>query len=57
VALVRRFDGEFPQKHFREFLEYTELPDERFWQIVDSYRSPHLWEKTGGEWKLKYQVS
>lgn len=57
VALVRRYDGEFPQKHFREFLEYTGLTEKRFWEVADSYRSPHLWEKVGGEWKLKHQVS
>jgi N-acetyl sugar amidotransferase len=57
VALVRRFDGEFPKKHFQEFLEYTSLTEDRFWEIVDSYRSPHLWEKHGSDWKLKYQVS
>lgn len=57
VALVRRYDGEFPQKHFREFLEYTGLTEQRFWEVADSYRSPHLWEKQGSEWKLKHQVS
>jgi hypothetical protein len=56
VALVRRYDGEFPAKYFREFLEYTELTEERFWEVVNSFRSPHLWEKNSGEWKLKWQV-
>lgn len=57
VALVKKYDGEFPKKHFKEFLEYIQLPEERFHEIIDSFRSPHLWEKIGGEWKLKYQVS
>jgi N-acetyl sugar amidotransferase len=57
VALVRRYDGEFPRKHFRDFLEYTELSEARFWEVVDGFRSPHLWERVGEEWKLKYQVS
>jgi N-acetyl sugar amidotransferase len=57
VALVRRFDGEFPHRHFRVFLEYTGLTEQQFWDAVDSFRSPHLWEKVNGEWKLKYQVS
>lgn len=57
VALVRRYDGEFPAKHFREFLDYTGLTEKRFWEVVDSYRAPHLWEKSGNEWKLKHQVS
>jgi N-acetyl sugar amidotransferase len=57
VALVQRFDGEFPKKHFSTFLKYTSLTEQRFWDIVDSFRSPHLWEKVSDEWKLKYQVS
>lgn len=57
VALVKKYDGEFPKKYFREFLDYAELSEERFWEIVDSFRPPHLWEKVEGEWRLKYQVS
>lgn len=57
VALVRRYDGEFPKKHYAEFLDYTGLSDEDFWAVADSYRSPHLWEQVGGEWRLKYQIS
>lgn len=56
VALVRRFDGEFPQKHFRWFLKYLGITEKHFWDVVNSYRAPHLWERTNGEWKLKYQV-
>lgn len=57
VALVRRYDGEFPKKHFKDFLEYLDISEQHFWEVVDSYRSPHLWEKVNGEWKLKYRVS
>ena len=56
VALVKRFDGEFPKKYFPEFLDYLGITEEHFWKVIDSYRAPHLWEKVGGEWKLKYKV-
>lgn len=56
VQLVRKFDGEFPRKHFSEFLEYCSISEEYFHEIVDSWRSPHIWDKVNGEWKLKYQV-
>lgn len=56
VALTRKYDGEFPKKHFREFLEYTDLSEGHFWEIVDSFRLPHIWEKMNGEWHLKHQV-
>lgn len=57
VGLVRKFDGEFPKKHFKEFLEYCDITEECFWEVIDSWRSSHLWEKVNDEWKLKYQVS
>jgi len=57
VALVRKYDGEFPKKHFKEFLEYVDITEEHFWEVIDSFRLPHLWEKVNGEWKLKHQVS
>lgn len=56
VALVKRYDGEFPQKYFKEFLEYLDITEEKFWDIVDGYRKPHLWEKKDGKWRLKYHV-
>lgn len=57
VALVRRFDQEFPEKYFPEFLEYLDLDRDRFHEIADSFRSPHLWKKEGNGWKLRHQVS
>lgn len=57
VALVRRYDGEFPQKYFREFLEYLDITEDHFWEIIDRYRPEHLWKKTADGWKLKHVVS
>lgn len=57
VALVRKYDGEFPKKYFQEFLEYLEIDEKKFWEVVEKYRSPHLWEKADGEWRLKHVVS
>lgn len=56
VELVKKFDGEFPQKYFDIFLKYCDITEEHFWDVINSWRSPHLWEKSGGEWKLKHAV-
>lgn len=58
VSLVHRYDGEFPAKHFKESLEYLDISEENFWDIIEKYRvaSPHLWEKVDKKWKLKHQV-
>lgn len=57
VALVHRFDGEFPDKYLYEVLDYIRMKPERFFEFCDQFRSPHLWKKENGEWKLRYQVS
>ena len=56
VALVRRYDAEFPAKYFREIRGYMGIDEARFWEVIDGARSPHLWERSGDEWKLRHQV-
>lgn len=57
-ALVRRYDGDFPDRYFEEFLQYVGCDRERFWEICDKYRPEHLWQKTDGRepWKLKRTI-
>jgi len=57
VALVKRYDGEFPERHFQEVLEYMDISEETFWNVINEARSEHLWQKEGGEWVLRHQVS
>ncbi|MBI3554729.1 MAG: N-acetyl sugar amidotransferase [Deltaproteobacteria bacterium] len=57
VALVHKYDGEFPARYFRECLDYMDITESEFEKIVDNYRRPHLWEKTDGKWILKHRVS
>lgn len=57
VALVRRYDAEFPAKYFKEILAYMDISEERFWEVINNARSPHLWKKEDGGWKLLHQVS
>lgn len=56
VALVRRFDGEFPKKFYEEFKAYLGIDDEYFQTILDRYRKPHLWHEVNGEWVLSHAV-
>ena len=57
VALVRRFDGEFPQRYLQEVLDYLEIGLDQFVALCDKARSPHLWKRENGEWKLRHRVS
>lgn len=57
VALVKRFDGEFPDRYFDEIMDYLEInPDYFRNELSDKFRSPHLWKKENGVWKLRHTV-
>jgi N-acetyl sugar amidotransferase len=53
-ALVERYDGEFPRKYFQEFLDYCRITEEEFNEVIDSWRSDHLWERGNDGWRLKH---
>lgn len=58
VALVKRFDGEFPDRYFDEIMKYLDIDPEYFkYELTDRFRSPHLWAKNNdGLWKLRHNV-
>lgn len=54
VALVHRYDHEFPKKHFPWMLDYLQIGEEFFWEVMDYYRSrSKAWVRKDGQWKLK----
>jgi N-acetyl sugar amidotransferase len=73
VALVHRYDGEYPNRFENELFEYLTIdkktfPEafsmfdhpvmdrEYFFELVDSFRSPHLWKYENGAWTLRHRV-
>jgi N-acetyl sugar amidotransferase len=56
VALVKRYDHEFIHKYFREILDYMDISEERFWELINAGRSPHLWSHENGEWRIRRAV-
>jgi N-acetyl sugar amidotransferase len=57
VSLVKKFDGEFPDKYFNEIMDYLEINPEYFKNdLADKFRSPHLWKKENGIWELRHKV-
>ena len=74
VALVRKFDGEYPDRFEKELFEYMSVREsefgakiagkfdtpimdrEYFFDLCDSFRSPHLWKRENGAWKLRHAV-
>jgi N-acetyl sugar amidotransferase len=57
VLLAKKFDGEFPDKYFNEVMRYLDIDPDYFRNaLADKFRSPHLWNKENGEWKLRHNV-
>jgi len=73
VALVKRFDHEFPERFADELFKYLSLPEQEFPEaskmfespvmdreyfhlLTDQFRSPHLWCRENGVWKLRNAV-
>ena len=56
IYLVKKYDQEFPEKFFPEFLEYLSISEDDFWETVDSFRSEHIWTKKDNSWVLKEEI-
>lgn len=73
VFLVKKYDGEFPERFLTEILDYLSLPAkefptaaqmfespevdrEYFEHLMDKFRSPHIWKRDYGVWKLRETV-
>lgn len=73
VALIRKFDGEFPERFAQEVFDYLSINSkefpvaskmfeqpimtrEYFDDLTDKFRSPHLWARENGIWKLRHTV-
>ena len=41
---------------FKEFLNYLDISQEHFWDVGDSWRAEHLWEKKNNEWLFKNPI-
>ena len=73
IALVKKYDGEYPDRFENEIFEYLSINEEEFTQaskmfehpmmtkeyfinLCDSFRSPHIWKREGGDWLLRESV-
>lgn len=56
-ALVKRFDGEFPDRYFQEIMDYIGMKPQDFFDLCDKNRPDHLWGKVNGEWQLRHTVN
>jgi len=56
VALVNKYDQEIPKRYFKDILNYLDIDEDKFWQIIDKNRPNHMWKRENNEWILKHPV-
>lgn len=56
VELVNAKQDEFPEEYFQDFLNYHELTEGQFWDVVEKFRNHDIWVKRNGKWILKYPL-
>jgi N-acetyl sugar amidotransferase len=53
LALIKKFDGEYPAKYEDVFYEYIDMQKDEFLDLCDKFRPSHIWEKKSNFWSLK----
>lgn len=56
ISLIKRFDGEFPEQYIKDCCDYMDITLDRYHEVIEKFRSPHLWEKNYGKWELKHPI-
>ncbi|QJQ32767.1 N-acetyl sugar amidotransferase [Sphingomonas lacunae] len=55
IALIDRYEGEYPARYESEFLDYVGMTRDEFFALCDRFRSPHLWMVEDGAWRLRHR--
>lgn len=56
IRLVEKFDQEFPEKSFQDFLEYISIDNDTFFKTIDNFRNNNLWMNKSNFWELKNKL-
>lgn len=61
MEMIKKYDGEFPSKNFKEVLQYLDLNENEFQKIVDKHRNSEIWKKNDknewlSSWELKNKI-
>ncbi len=58
--LIKKYDGEFPRKYFKNVIDYLDVSNENeFIHIVDQHRNEEIWSKdrkSNSEWNLRSKI-
>ena len=51
IKLCKKFEGEYPKRYINDCFEFMNLTETEAFNIIDKFRSPHLWKKSKKGWK------
>ena len=52
LKYVREYDGEFPTRNFKQVLNYLDISDLDFEEIVNKHRNKEIWQQKNNNWEL-----
>ena len=53
IELARKYDSEFPEDDFEEVLEYLDMNNDQFEEIVNKHRNQEIWKSgINNKWEL-----
>ncbi len=56
VNLVNLYDGLYPSEHLETYLDYYQMTNSEFDEILDKWANTDIFEKVDGYWKPKFKV-
>lgn len=56
LKLAMAYDSEFPAHHFADNLDYLQMSEQEFTQVVDKHRNREIWDFKGNAWQLRYPL-
>jgi len=56
IALIKRYDGEFPALYLQDCLDYMQINRQQFDAVIEEHRTPHLWVSDDSGWRLRSPI-
>ena len=52
LDLAKKYDGEFPKENLNLVLEYLDISESSFYEIINKHRNEEVWRKKNNDWEL-----
>jgi hypothetical protein len=56
VNLIKLYDGQYPEEYLPLYLDYYDMTQIEFDEVLDRYVNQDLFEKIEGRWKPKFEI-